>query len=125
MQVSCLFVAFAQLFAQMPDFRWRLQRGASRPPGWGGRYRILPISLRISSLAAILIYGLFLSFLLQKAAVFAIWPQSWSSIGLWITTGYRTLGLPLNAMSQSRVERLVVTPVAAILAILLLIVALS
>ena len=92
---------------------------------WGGQQRVLPVILRIFSLFAILMYALIASILLQKAALFSFWPESWIGIGIWIMTGYLALGIPLNAMSRSRPEQLVMTPAATILTILFLIVALS
>lgn len=107
---------------------FQLALAAGAPLGhfaWGGQHRMLPISLRISSLIAILVYALILSLLLQKANFTNIWPASWIDTGLWIITCYLTVGIGLNAMSRNRAERLMMTPVAAILAILLFIVSLS
>ncbi|MNT99564.1 hypothetical protein D3C72_2424410 [compost metagenome] len=55
------------------------------------------------------------SLLLQKAALAAIWPEAWIGVGVWIVVGYFALGVPLNAISRSRPERWVMTPVVTVL----------
>lgn len=91
---------------------------------WGGQHEVLPAGLRVGSVAAILIYVLVASLLLQKAALAAIWPADWVGIAVWIVAAYFALGIALNAISRSRAERLVMTPVVTALFILSLVLAL-
>ncbi|MBG0510475.1 hypothetical protein I3J13_16970 [Agrobacterium sp. MOPV5] len=92
---------------------------------WGGAHRVLPVRRRIASASAPLIYAFFASFPLQKAGYAHIWPSGWIEPGIWIIACYLAVSAGLNAMSKSRPERLVMTPVAAVLAILFFIVAFS
>ena len=92
---------------------------------WGGASRVLPVRQRIASVASLAIYGLMASFPLQKAGFATIWPASWIEPGIWIIACFLAVSIGLNAMSKSRAERLVMTPVAAVLAILFFIVAFS
>lgn len=93
---------------------------------WGGQHRVLPAKLRIGSVSSIAIYLLFAVFLLSKSGMWAIIThQPTLAIGLWIMTIYLFLGVLLNGISRSRPERLTMTPVALVLAICFLIVALG
>lgn len=92
---------------------------------WGGANRILPGQQRIASAAAPLIYTFFASFPLQKTGYAHIWPSGWIEPGIWIIACYLASSAGLNAMSKSRPERLVMTSVAAALAILFFIIAFS
>lgn len=92
---------------------------------WGGAHRALPVRQRIASASAPLIYAFLASFPLQKAGYSDIWPSGWIEPGIWIIACYLAVSAGLNAMSKSRPERLVMTPVAAALAILFFIVAFS
>jgi len=92
---------------------------------WGGAHTVLPERQRRASAAIPLIYALFASFPLQKVGWADIWPSGWVEPGIWITACYLTASIGLNAMSKSRPERLVMTPVSAALAILFFIAAFS
>jgi hypothetical protein len=80
---------------------------------------------RIASVASVAIYILAASFPLQKAGALNLWPAGWIEAGIWIIACTLAVSIGLNAMSRSRAERRVMTPVAAILAILFFIVSLS
>lgn len=92
---------------------------------WGGGNRVLPVRQRIASTACPLVYVFFASFPLQKTGLADIWPPNWIEPGLWIIACYFAVSIGLNAMSKSRAERLVMSPVVAVLALLFFIVALS
>ncbi|MDH7800058.1 MULTISPECIES: hypothetical protein [unclassified Rhizobium] len=92
---------------------------------WGGEQRVLPATQRIASLASVAIYALAASFPLQKAGFITLWPAGWIEAGIWIIACTLAVSIGLNAMSRSRAERRVMTPVATILAILFFIVSLS
>ncbi|HYH75590.1 MAG TPA: hypothetical protein VD735_06575 [Candidatus Saccharimonadales bacterium] len=102
---------------------------AGKPLGhfaWGGAHRVLPPKLRKASVVSIVLYALFAVLILSKAGVADIIPsQHITSIGMWVSTGYFLLGIPLNAISRSRNERLTMTPVVTALAIAFLIVTLQ
>lgn len=93
---------------------------------WGGSHDILPLKLRVSSGISILLYGLFFVFIVSKAGLIPIIShQVILDVGMWVITGYFILGVVLNALSRSKPERSVMTPVALCLAISYLVVAIS
>jgi hypothetical protein len=79
---------------------------------WGGQHDVLPTRLRIGSAVSIALYALFAVLMLEGVA-------------LWVLTAYFALGIVLNAVSRSRPERLVMTPVAVVLAAVCLVLALD
>lgn len=87
--------------------------GAFAWGGAGGRGR-LPGRLRAASAVVALLYPALAAVLLGAARVVALTPARpvvWASFGMF------TLGTVVNAASRSRPERLVMTPVAAVLAV--------
>lgn len=115
------------IFACLAIFQIALVAGA--PIGrfaWGGKNRILPMGLRVGSVIAVLLYVLFAAVLLTKAGVATlIDSEVFVDVTLWIITGYLFIGIIMNAISRSKPERFVMTPVAAILAAVFLIVGLG
>ena len=81
---------------------------------WGGQHRVLPGGYRVGSALSVVIYGVI---------AWAVWQagEPW----LWIITAYFGLGVLMNAASRSRPERLLMTPVAGVLAVSCLVVALG
>lgn len=117
-------VTFCIVIALLAIFQISLIAGA--PLGnyaWGGKYKILPLKLRISSVFSILLYALFAVTILGKAGI--VTPISYTNILVWILAGYLTIGIVMNGISRSHKERNIMTPIAAILAVLAIIVALS
>lgn len=93
---------------------------------WGGQHTILPTKLRISSLISIILYCVFLVFLWSATNLIApISNAAFVTTGVWIIAVYMLLGIAMNAISRGKPERLLMTPVATILAICFLLVALS
>jgi hypothetical protein len=92
---------------------------------WGGQQRVLPPGLRVASLASIAIYALFALVLADRAGLVAVFGEAISGPGSWAIAGYGALGTLVNAISRSRAERLVMTPVALGLGLLALVVAMS
>lgn len=93
---------------------------------WGGKYRVLPLKLRIGSATSILIYVIFAAFVLSKSELWIlIHNKAIVDTGLWVVTGYLALGIFLNAISRSKPERTLMTPVAAVLTAAFLVVTLS
>lgn len=115
------------LLAGLAVFQASLAAGA--PLGhfaWGGQYRTLPTGLRIGSVVAIGIYAVIAAVALQKAGLVAWLPGGdWISVAAWVAAAYLATGIPLNAISRSRAERLTMTPIVVLLFGLMLVVALG
>lgn len=92
---------------------------------WGGKDKILPKHLRIASVFSIILYVLFAVFLVSKAGLLElITTQPLLNIGMWVFAGYFMLGIVMNAISRSKKERILMTPIALFLALIFTIVAL-
>lgn len=90
---------------------------------WGGKYRVLPKKLRVSSLVAVAIFGVFAAFILSKMRWLPIInSQLVVQIGLWVIFAYLVLMILANGMSRSKYERYTMTPVTVILAMCFLVV---
>lgn len=93
---------------------------------WGGNYKVLPISFRIGSFFSIILYLLFAFIILTKVGILqASIDENLISTVMWVLSGYFVIGVLMNAVSRSRSEKLVMTPVAFILAALFLTVSLN
>lgn len=92
---------------------------------WGGAHKVLPQRLRISSGVSIVLYGFFAAVILSRAGLISFGDPGVIGVATWILFGYFSLGVLMNGISRSKPERAVMTPVAAILAVLYLLAALS
>jgi hypothetical protein len=93
---------------------------------WGGQHAVLPTKLRISSLISIVLYFIFLFFLWSATNLIApISNAAFVTMGVWIIAMYMLLGIGMNVISRSKPEQFIMTPVATILAVCFLIVALA
>jgi hypothetical protein len=92
---------------------------------WGGRNVVLPTNLRIGSAVAVVLYGLFALLMLEAAGRVGVLPRGLVGTAIWVLTGFFTLGVAMNAVSRSRPERLVMTPVSLALAVVALVLALN
>ena len=114
------------LLAGLAVFQMLLVAGA--PLGrfaWGGQNVVLPTRLRIGSAVSILLYALFAVLMLQAAGAVSVLPDRPASVGIWVLAGYLVVGIALNAASRSRPERLIMTPVVAVLAAICVLLALQ
>ena len=119
-------IALVVILSLLAVFQLALALGA--PLGrfaWGGQHRVLPARLRIGSLVSIVIYAIIAVLALDRVALIDVVPDVVSTVGMWVVFAYFVIGIPLNAISRSKPERYVMTPVVAILAVLSLLVALS
>ncbi|WP_461173552.1 hypothetical protein M1D93_02050 [Arthrobacter sp. Z1-9] len=93
---------------------------------WGGQHRVLPAGLRVGSGVSIVLYLAFGYVALAKAGI-APFPanEGVTSVAAWVLTGYFALGVLMNAISRSKPERAVMTPVALVLAVAYLVLAVS
>lgn len=86
---------------------------------WGGYHKILPNNLRIASCFSILIYVFIAITVLSKTQII-----NWIGQGIFLNntmvffTIYFLLGIPLNYLSRSKKERLTMTPIVTVLAVL-------
>ena len=120
-------VAAYVLLAALAVFQIALAAGA--PLGhlaWGGQHRVLPRGLRIGSAVSVVLYALF-AFVIWRAADYAtdVGDVRESYLMIWVLTAYFALGILVNAVSRSRPERFVMTPVVAVLFACCLVVALA
>ena len=92
---------------------------------WGGQNEVLPGALRVGSVVSIALYAGFAVLVLQAAGSLSLLPDGFVDVAIWVLAGYFLLGIGLNAISRSRPERLVMTPVVALLAATCLVLALG
>jgi hypothetical protein len=115
-------IAAVVLLAALAVFQMALVVGA--PLGhlaWGGRHRVLPSRLRIGSAVSTALYAVF------AVVIWAAVSRSSAvgEIGIWVLTAFFAVGVLMNAVSPSRPERLLMTPVALVLALCCLAIALQ
>lgn len=118
-------ILFTVLISMLAVFQLALVAGA--PLGdyaWGGRHPgRLPARLRIGSAASTLLYGFFALVVLDRAGMLDVFPSGFSRVAVWAVFGILVLSTLANLASRSAKERLAMTPIAALLAVLAFIVA--
>ena len=93
---------------------------------WGGADRVLPRAKRIGSIVAIVLYAVFGWVFLMKAGLVPMaLPEIVVDVAAWVITAYFAIGIAMNAISRSKPERYTMTPVAIVLTVLSLIIALG
>lgn len=100
---------------------------AGRPYGrlvWGGQHETLPRNLRIGSVISIGLYVVLGLVAVARAGAFGE-AGTVVVIAAWVLAGYFALGILMNGISRSRLERAVMTPVCVVLAACSLVLALS
>jgi hypothetical protein len=65
---------------------------------------------------SIVLYAAFAVLILQAAGGLSVLPDGVADVAIWVLAGFFVLGIAMNAISRSRPERLVMTPVVAVLA---------
>lgn len=119
-------IVLCVILAALAVFQLALALGA--PIGrfaWGGQHRVLPTRLRIGSAISIVIYAVIAVIALDRTGVVDVVSDVVSTVGMWVVFAYFVIGIPMNAISRSRPERYMMTPVVTVLAVLSLIVALG
>jgi hypothetical protein len=122
--ITSAAVVGVALLACLAVFQLLLIAGA--PLGrfaWGGQNPVLPTGLRIGSAVSIALYAGFALLMLQAAGAVTVLPTGAAGVAVWVLTAYFAVGVAMNAASRSRSERLVMTPVAVVLAIVCLVLA--
>lgn len=122
-------LAYAGCFVLAALIIFQIALIAGAPIGkfaWGGQHTVLPLKLKIGSIIAVVLYLFFAAVLLTKAGVVQlIGSQAVVNIAMWVIFAYLALGIIVNAISRSKPERFVMTPVAAILVVIFLLVAIG
>ena len=120
-------VAACAILAALAIFQGLLIAGA--PIGrfaWGGQHDVLPTRLRVGSTVSIVLYAAFAAVILERAGLLTVIDNAtFVQVTTWVLFGYFTLGIVMNVISRSKPERNTMTPVALLLAALVLIVALG
>jgi hypothetical protein len=84
---------------------------------WGGQHEVLPTRLRVGSLVSSVIYVLIGWILLARAGQDS-GGHAILGVATWVIAGFFLLGVAGNLASRSRSERVVMTPVALVLCLL-------
>ncbi|MEZ4644542.1 MAG: hypothetical protein R3E31_17715 [Chloroflexota bacterium] len=93
---------------------------------WGGRQTELTVALRLTSVVAAVVLGVFIYIMRYRAGLVGSMPQPmWIRIAAWVVTGYMALNTLGNFASVSPVERLLFGPLAILLTAACLVVAAS
>lgn len=125
--VQIAALAACAVLAGLAVFQAALLTGA--PLGrfaWGGQHNVLPAGLRVGSAMSIVLYAAFgYAALAQANMVAPLGNETATSVIAWVLTGYFVLGVLMNAISRSKPERAVMTPVALLLAIAYLVLAVN
>ncbi|WP_403020842.1 hypothetical protein [Salinibacterium sp. GXW1014] len=117
--------ALLLLLAALAVFQVALIAGA--PLGhfaWGGQHRVLPAKLRVGSVVSIVLYGIFVLIILAKVGAVSL-DETVADVAMWVLFAYFVLGILMNAISRSKPERYLMTPVCVVLAAASLLVALG
>lgn len=93
---------------------------------WGGRQTELTLTMRLSSVVATVILGVFIYIIRYRAGlVGSVPPPTAVRIAAWVVTGYMVLNTLGNFASVSTVERFLFGPMTIVMAVTCLIVAAS
>lgn len=126
MQTAFALVACA-ILALLAIFQVALALGA--PFGrlaWGGGNVVLPVPLRAASAFSVVVYAFCAAIVLDRAGLWDVFAgDRVSGVGTWVLAAYFSVGVVMNALSRSVPERAVMTPVAGVLAISCLVLALG
>jgi len=83
---------------------------------WGGRHRVLPAKLRVSSALAIPILGFAGWMALARTGILPPGGEPlFVRVIAWVFAGYFALNVAMNVTSKSRSERLLMTPITVLL----------
>lgn len=120
-------ILLAAVLALLVVFQLALALGA--PWGrlaWGGQHAgVLPRGYRIGSAVTLLVYAAIGMVPLDLAGVIDVLPNGVALVLAWVIFAVFALSLVLNAISRSKLERAVMTPVASVLTVLAFLVALA
>lgn len=93
---------------------------------WGGEHPgVLPARLRVASaVAGLVLYPIIGAVVLSAAGIIGDWLPFDPTVAMWVLAAFFALGIVMNAVSRSPIER-VWSPVSALLAICCAVIALG
>jgi hypothetical protein len=125
MSISAVIVIL--IFLGLSIFQLLLALG--KPYGkaaYGGKYEVLPNNMRILSGVAILIFVIASLFVAVRAEFLINFPfPDIANLGVWVFALYLSLNTVANFLSESKLEKQIMTPLSLIAAICLFIIALN
>ena len=92
---------------------------------WGGQHRVLPPRLRVGSAVSILIYGLIATIAWDRVGLIDVFAEPISEVAMWVFFGYFVLGILMNGISRSKLERYTMVTVSIVLAVLSFLIAMG
>ncbi|UCC16164.1 MAG: hypothetical protein JSU58_07245 [Dehalococcoidales bacterium] len=93
---------------------------------WGGKYRILPVNLRIASFFSALLFVFVSISILEKVGLITIFNnQTLVNWVVWVFTAFLGLNTLSNLFGGSRLEKRYMAPVSLVLALLCLFISLT
>lgn len=118
---------FTALSIAFMGFQFAVAAGAPLGPYvWGGKHRgVLPPKLRRSSFVAAFVFISLILIILDRAGILNTMPDLLSTVGTWVVAALLAVNTVANALSPSKKERNVMTPLAAVLAICAIVVGLQ
>ena len=84
---------------------------------WGGQFEVLPNGYRVASLVAAVFFAFSVLVVLSKVEVLMLIGPKVANVFFWIYTIYFGIGIFMNAISKSKVERIWSPVVAAMFAL--------
>jgi hypothetical protein len=84
---------------------------------WGGKHEVLPTGFRIGSVFSALFFVFAILTTLSRGEVISLFGSGLTTVFFWIYTIYFGIGIAINALSRSKIER-VWAPVSAVMFVL-------
>lgn len=116
--MNALAIALSVLMGIQAIFQALLAAGV--PWGraaWGGQHEVLPTGFRIGSVFSALFFVFAILAALSRGDVIGLFTRGLTTVFFWIYTIYFGIGIVMNAVSRSRIER-VWAPFAAVMFVL-------
>ena len=88
---------------------------------WGGQHKVLPKKLRVASAVAAAVFAFSILVVLTGAGIIEFFGHNFVKVYFWILTIYFGIGIIMNAVSRSKIERLW-APIIAVMFVLSLLI---
>ncbi len=130
MDSAASLAAFVAVVLLLMLVGFQVALAAGQPWGkaaYGGATATLDTRLRVTSIVAAVVWAAVAWFFLALAipALSGPVPDAWNTVVLWVLVGLFAVATVMNAISRSRLERAIWTPVCAVLLVCALISAMA